>query len=878
MTVSSTSQSPPVSPNLLVGEGLVPRILAPAGGRAQFFAALHSGADAVYLGMKEFNARSRAENFSFDDLAELVPLAHAHSMQVLVTINILLKEVELPRLIHDLTHLEWLDVDAVIVQDLGVARLIRQRFPGLRLHASTQLAIHNAHGVLQACALGFQRVVLARELTAQEMRAIHRAAPDVELEAFCHGSLCYSYSGLCFFSGAADARSGNRGECAYTCRKPYKILNEPGHGFLFSMKDLNTVQDLDKLVQAGIHTLKIEGRKKDAQFVTTAVGLYRKKLDELFGFPTAPHGRSLERDFQQDMAFSFHRQTTSLFVKGRYHENVIDLDNPTHKGLLIGKVEAVKGRWIEWRPSTKLERFDGLRIEPNSLVYHSQPQHGSQVTAELQQAQRRYTNQLCQFSVRDMTVNGRAVFECEPHTRIATLLPHDVRVPQIGEVIYKVRSNELKRFTDEVSHAPTDYRLRPSSHIHLTVSLASQNSESLMVICTAVKAQQQLARATFTLPAFAPQKTPTLVADLQDELAILGDAHLTATVTVEGDSEWFVPRRAVKQLKTSLQAELLQAKESWFLRKDREARMHIHHDRMDLSASATGQAKESWQIKCDRLSTIDAILEWVQQDGSVHIDEIIFEPKRAFLGQVQAAAQLASIAERLATHHIALRLAIPTVMRAWDEALIKPWIVAATQHGIPRFEIGNLGALPLLSRCGTDLSQADLSGDFTLYTLNTEAVIQACELGLHRVALSVEDDRANLQDKMQHWPQRAIEPQAILYKDTPLFIAEACSLTALHQGCPTAKVCGYRTLDIENDAGERFFVAHESCKSIVYGDQAYSVSQHVDELRAMGIQRFRLDFLTRPYDATAIHTIMQRATQGHTILQTHDANYRRALK
>jgi putative protease len=223
-----------------------PEILAPAGGPAQFLAALNSGADAVFLGLKTFNARARAENFSIEDLEIYVPLAHRYGMKVLVTLNILIKESELTSLSQTLSDLARLEVDGVIVQDLGLFRLLRESFPSLPIHASTQLAVHNLSGVKMAKRMGAKRVVLARELTAQEIKKIKQDLVDypVELEAFCHGSLCYSYSGLCFFSGQDDARSGNRGECAYTCRKPYKILNEPGAGFLFSMKDLETVDQL----------------------------------------------------------------------------------------------------------------------------------------------------------------------------------------------------------------------------------------------------------------------------------------------------------------------------------------------------------------------------------------------------------------------------------------------------------------------------------------------------------------------------------------------------------------------------------------------------------------------------------------------------------
>jgi putative protease len=391
---------------------VVPEILAPAGGRQQFFAALNSGADAVFLGLESFNARARATNFTAADLKELVPVAHAFGMKVLVTVNILIKQLELTELFRTLDAIEASCADAIIVQDLAVARIAKKYFPAIRLHASTQMAVHNITGVLEAAKYGFKRVVLARELTHQEVRKIRAAVPrDVaELEAFCHGSLCYSYSGLCFFSGAEDARSGNRGECAYTCRQPYKIINEPGHGFLFSMKDLDTSKNLDLLIKAGIDTLKIEGRKKDAQYVATSVKLYRQNLNRLFGRDTLRKSAPASAfDFihdnkpvENDLEFAFKRQPTSFFLKSRYQENVIDLDNPTHKGLDVGSIISVSNGQITFRTHHAIELYDGLRIVDTGKVFHSKPQDGTNVRTELTQSIDRYENKHSEFSVRSI--------------------------------------------------------------------------------------------------------------------------------------------------------------------------------------------------------------------------------------------------------------------------------------------------------------------------------------------------------------------------------------------------------------------------------------------------------------------------------------------
>ncbi len=203
-------------------------LLAPAGGPDAAFAAFHYGADAIYLGLKKFSARAEAENFTLDELAEVT--AYAHSLQprrrVFVTINTLIRQDELPELVETLAAVADIGVDALIIQDLGVYQLVRRHFPELELHASTQLAVHNRAGAEALRRFGFTRVVLARELTFEEVRDITGTA-GIETEVFIHGALCYSYSGLCLFSSQTLGRSGNRGKCAYSCRDSYEISGAP---------------------------------------------------------------------------------------------------------------------------------------------------------------------------------------------------------------------------------------------------------------------------------------------------------------------------------------------------------------------------------------------------------------------------------------------------------------------------------------------------------------------------------------------------------------------------------------------------------------------------------------------------------------------------
>lgn len=872
---------------------ILPEILAPAGGREQFFAALNSGADAVFLGLKTFNARARAENFTVEDLRELMPIANRHGMKVLVTLNILIKNAELPALVETLSTLEDVGVHAIIVQDTGLARICKTFFPNLRMHASTQLAVHNLDGVRAAVQLGFRRVVLARELTAIEIKKIRAAVPrdEVELEAFCHGSLCYSYSGLCFFSGAEDARSGNRGECAYTCRKPYKILNEAGHGFLFSMKDLNTVQSLELLVDAGVDTLKIEGRKKDAQYVSGVVQAYRNRLDQIFGIrtlrPEAPEtaqGQNSDAaQINDELALGFQRAGTSFFLKGRYHENVIDLDNPTHKGQFAGTVESVSGRFVVMVAACALERFDGLRIDPSATVYHSTPQHGFESKTVIEGVRAKYDNKVCHFSLRSMYVNGNLTAEAQEGDRIKIELPDDVPLPSAGDRIFRTRSDALRRRVDKLVKPPADTRLRPLSDVQLTFDVhADGNGTTLRV--TAEKFGKNLVSKEVSAPALRPQNgISRLAEDVKQTFSTLGNIGFQASgIRISGDTEWFFPRSLLKELKRNLETVLPDA-----FRKFLDERMRAALEGATTTPSRKSSPSRALQslnselgLKIDRLEYLTWIAEIFSSDHNVSrnlsLTEIIFEPKRAFLPELSFAEVTKALTDFAARHGVAVRLALPTVLRAWDEPLMKRWAQEFFDAGITAVEIGNVGHFDMLKRWGLSSRVTSMSSDFTLYTLNQQAAQQWHENGVSTITLSVEDDSANIKSLLAGYPDGAAA-QAILYKDTPLFIAESCSLTALHNGCPTSKVCGYRTLEIQNDEGEIFYVAHESCKSVVYSKQPFALSHKRSFLEDLGVRKFRADFLTREYNRDGLCAVVRKILNDEVIENAHTANFNRTL-
>ena len=304
-------------------------LLAPAGDENALIAAVQNGADAVYLGTGAFNARRNAANFDGDALDRAVAYCHARGVRVHVTLNTLVTPDELPALNGAIGAIYRSGADAVIVQDFGVARAVRQRAPQLQLHASTQMAVHNRQGVAFLAGHGFDRAVLARELTFEEMAEC--AAQGIEIETFVHGALCVACSGQCLMSSLVGGRSGNRGLCAQPCRLPWRLDGREGH--LLSTRDLCGLYDLGKLRAAGVSSLKIEGRMKRAEYVAVTVAAYRRALDALY------EGGTIDLEAERaELLQMFNRGGfTRGYGPGVSEGDLMYPDRPNHIGVAVGR-------------------------------------------------------------------------------------------------------------------------------------------------------------------------------------------------------------------------------------------------------------------------------------------------------------------------------------------------------------------------------------------------------------------------------------------------------------------------------------------------------------------------------------------------------------
>lgn len=338
-------------------------LLAPAKNLECGIEAVNHGADAVYIGAPRFGARAAAVN-SLEDIAALVEYAHLYNVRIYVTVNTILKEEELEETEKMIWTLYRIGVDALIVQDMGITRL---NLPPIPLHGSTQMDNRTPEKVRFLADAGFRQVVLARELSLQEIRRIHEACPEVPLEVFVHGALCVSYSGQCYVSQACFGRSANRGECAQFCRLPFSLVDADGKTIvrdkhLLSLKDLNQSEMLEELLDAGASSLKIEGRLKDVSYVKNVTAAYRQKLDAILArrkeYVRASSG-TCHLDFKPQLDKSFSRGFTNYFLRGRGRD-ISSFDTPKSLGEEMGTMKEQRGNYLTVSGVKPFHNGDGV--------------------------------------------------------------------------------------------------------------------------------------------------------------------------------------------------------------------------------------------------------------------------------------------------------------------------------------------------------------------------------------------------------------------------------------------------------------------------------------------------------------------------------------
>ncbi len=778
-----------------------PELLAPAGTLDAVRAAVANGANAVYLGVEKFNARDEGAQLTLDDLAQACLIAHGRGVRVYLTLNILVKPQEL----HDaLMHLgECIDrgIDAAIVQDVGLVRLIQKVYPGFEIHGSTQMTVHDASGAAVMQRLGVERVVLARENTLDDIRAIKAAVPDIGLETFVHGALCISYSGQCFMSGMISERSANRGSCAQSCRKDYVLRDaasgeELDRGFLISAKDLGAYDHLKEIAEAGVGCLKIEGRKKKPEYVATVTRGYADFLTQVEqGTFVPPSDEAV-----QPLVQIFSRGFTGGMYGGRAGRDYITRNQPDNHGVELGTVITSGPGEVVIQTAYEVEVGDGLGFEPAEGTTHAQSM-GFSVTA-----------------VRTLS-KGPAGFRQAIASRM--------RVPTGWRVLRSSHAALLERARSSFAALAGAAKERRTA---LDVRLFGGAGAPLKAIFRAdgeeITVQSEIALA----PA---SKRALDVPQLREQLGRLGDSPFAlAALDASGVGEGlFLPVSELNHLRQRAVDELM-VRRDWAhsaLIAEREARVHTaisFAPTLRESASAEGFA-----LRAEVFTLEDAR---AAADGGA--TEVVLDP---FLRHpTPPVSRVKALAEELGARGITLRLRTPTIVRPEDRDALEKWLALDT----PLLS-GHLGLVAELGGAGRDVI-----ADYGVNAFNQRTAEELFALGASRITASVELTADEIEALTAPWSGAGFD--VMLHGRPEGMTIEHCVLSAAFDRVVTTcrDLCVQKHPDVQltDPTGYTFPVATDSaCRNRLLHSRAVDGSEFAPRLWRAGIRGFRLVFNTR---------------------------------
>ena len=682
-----------------------PELLAPAGSLEAFFAAVDGGADAVYTGLKEFSARAKAKNFSLKEIESVTHYMQQRGKRLYVALNTLVKENELSQLIDTLGALEEIGVDALILQDLAVWKLAKDHFPGLELHASTQMTIHNAAGVKMLERMGFTRGVLAREMTIDEIAAI-RQQTTLELEQFIHGALCFSYSGQCYFSSFLSGKSGNRGRCAQPCRRNHSYRKQDG--YYFSPNDLSAIDLLPELEKAGICSLKIEGRMKSAEYVHKVVRAYRQVLD-------APDDqrKAIIKEAKLLLKESFGRQPTKGFLSGGQPS---DMAIPMHKGAtgrFLGEITQVRGGEISFNTRDALNLGARLRVQPAA------DKSGKA------------------FTIRQLILGKKTVNKVPANSF--------VRVPstfnnlfKVGDSVFMVSSSTAFTMSDSACRRKLSNVRPPAEKVDLQIDV---NPQQLQLTTTIGAETQQFQFAIDSFP--AKQKALDKQILRQALSATAEDIFVLGKLECGELPEIIIPPKQLKQIRRDLYAELRQNHQP----QRQQLRLTHSQSARDALFPVTPALPGKQQI---RIQLRDSRDQRILQDQAV--DQIL----------IPLTGQNLQHAHKLLRRTKQLIWDIPFVIFDKDWLDTRNTIRQLAQMGFSNYRLNNLGHFPLFDK----IDGLNLYSSFRLFSLNSQAIAALAELGIKEAELYIEDDRNNLTDILRH--QLPIPTAMTVYASVPL--------------------------------------------------------------------------------------------------------------
>lgn len=813
----------------------LPELLAPAGDIEALKAAVENGADAVYLGGKLFNARQNAGNFDNIELEKAIDFSHVRGVKVYLTMNTLLLDKEIKEALEFVGQAYDMGIDAIIIQDIGFASLIRHEYPQINLHASTQMTIYNSEGVNYLNKMGFKRVVLARELSLEEISYItHNCSTEVEV--FVHGALCISYSGQCLMSSMLGGRSGNRGKCAQPCRLPYSLIsdnqsiinsqyNEHDKTHILSPKDICTITDLDKIIDSGIKSLKIEGRMKTPEYVATVVKTYRKYLDK--AYEKAKFDDDNTKEDMKNLHQVFNRGGFSNgYLYGKNGINMMSLEKPKNWGVYIGDVifSDNNSRTVTIKLHDSLSIGDGIEV----WIKDDGESPGTIVS--------------------ELTKNKIAIKEAKA-SEIVTVGRLKGKISK-GDKVYKTSDKKLMETARETWRRGFLKRVEVMGEVYIksgkvsTLIVKDQEENTVKIIGQYVV--EKALNAELTEDRIREQinktgNTPFIFGELQ--------VHLDEGITLP-----------IKEL-NNLRRKALEELESKRIMKYKHYSQSGLFKNPELSQEKPKTQGNKTSTVIPKISLLYYKLDSVKQaDRLVRLSLLdnfnkssisrIYLPFHFFLKTLvkeECKIEMAGLIDLLRQNDIEIFVYLPSITRGNYDLLIKSNIQRLVDLGIDGFLIGNLGALEYMSQ----FPQVKIACDHSFNIFNSETVEHLSNAGVDCLTLSYELTLNQIKNISNTLLKKGVivDKEIAIYGRAPLMTSEYCPIGALsNDGNFEGGTCNNRNCTkgnywLEDRIKETFPIYPDTidCRTTILNSKTLFLADNLNKIISSGADIFRIN-------------------------------------